>query len=64
LESITATDFTFGVKILTSSCYTRKILSAMPTSGLVGRARESIMFKNRHFVLHFGSSPLGTGGLL
>ena len=34
LESKAATDFNFGVKILTSSCYTRKKFHAMPTSGL------------------------------
>jgi len=37
LESITATDFNFGVKILTSSsCYTCKKFRATPTSGLGG----------------------------
>ena len=34
LESIAATDFNFGVKILKSSCYTHKKFRATPTSGL------------------------------
>jgi len=36
LESIVATDFNFGVKILTSSCYTCKKFRATPTSGMGG----------------------------
>jgi len=36
LESIAATDFYFGVMILTSSCYTHKDFCATPTSGLGG----------------------------
>jgi len=36
LESRAATDFKFGVMILTSSCYTRKELHAMSTSGFGG----------------------------
>jgi len=33
---IAATDFNFGVIILTSSCYTCKELNATPNSGLGG----------------------------
>jgi len=40
LESIAATDFNFGVKILTSSCYTRKEFRATPTSGLAGASAQ------------------------
>jgi len=50
LESITAADFNFGVKILTSSCYTRKKFSATSTSGLggasarVNRVQKSLFY--------------------
>jgi len=36
LENIEATDFNFGVMILTSSCYTCKEFYTTPTSGLGG----------------------------
>ena len=36
LESIVATDFNFGVKFLTSSCYTRKKFCATSTSSMDG----------------------------
>jgi len=40
LESIAATDFNFGMKILTSSCYTRKKFRTTPTSGLGGASTQ------------------------
>jgi len=40
LESVAATDFNFGVMILTSSCYTHKEFRATPTSGLGGASAQ------------------------
>ena len=34
-----------------------------PHPAWAGRAAASISFENRHFMPHFGSSPLGTGRL-
>jgi len=64
LESIAATDFNFGVTILTSSCSTRKEFHTTPPPVWEGRACKSIVFENHHFTPHLGSSPLSTGGLL
>jgi len=63
LEIIAATDFNLGMMILTSSCYARNSVPR-PLQVWVGRARESIVFENHHFMPHFGGSPFDTGGLL
>jgi len=49
LEIIAATDFNLGMMILTSSCYARNSVPR-PLQVWVGRARESIVFENHHFI--------------
>jgi len=54
LESKAATDFNFGVMILTSPCYTGKEFRAMSTSGLGGAsARANYIRKSPFYTSHW-----------
>ena len=63
MESIAATDFDFGVMILTSSFYTGKEFRTTPISGLGGVSARVDHVQNHNFMPHFGGSLFSTGGL-